>query len=91
MPPRPLEFASTPDRSYNGEPLTWHEERWEQAQDLVGDSAIAFYRDLARCLRVGGPPPIDPLSVRRNFAIIERCRAQITAHMAACARQSNNR
>jgi len=86
MPARPLEFASTPDRSYNQETLTWQEDSWSTAQDPVADSALAFYRDLATALRAGAPPPIDPLSVRRNFAVIERCRAQIAAHMAACAR-----
>ena len=86
MPARPLDFASTPDRSYNNETLIWQEDSWTCAQDPVADSALAFYRDLAVGLRGDGKPPIDPLSVRRNFAVIERCRAQITAHMEACAR-----
>lgn len=86
MPARPLDFASTPDRSYNHEPLEWHEESWACDQDPVADCALAFYRDLARGLRTGGGPPIDPASVRRNFALIERCREQIAAHMHASAR-----
>lgn len=81
MPARPLDFSSTPDRSYNTEALTWHEESWACDQDPVADCALAFYRDLARGLRGDGAPPIDPASVRRNLALIERCRAQIAHHM----------
>lgn len=82
MPPRPLDFASTPDRSYNSETLTWREDTWACDQDPVADCALAFYRDLARGLRSDGAPPIDPQSVLRNMVLLERCRAQIAAHMA---------
>ena len=86
MPARPLEFASTPDRSYNSETLTWTEQQWECAEDSVAASALAFYRDLATSIHTNGPPPIDPRTVVRNFALIERCRERIAAHMAATAR-----
>lgn len=64
MPPRELDLRPTPNRSYNRDELTWHEDEWE----ATGDNAEAyrnFYRDLYATLREGKPLAITPESVRR--------------------------
>jgi scyllo-inositol 2-dehydrogenase (NADP+) len=81
MPARPVESASTPDRSYNGETLSWQEDHWEPqaAVDAGGGAAPAaqpaldLYAGLARSLRAGAPQEITPESVRRRVAIIDLC------------------
>ena len=83
MPDRPLDPRSTPDRSYNTEPLTWHHDRWapEGATDAGAGAApavqpvIDLYTDLHATLTRGRPQVITPQSVRRRVAILEQCAA----------------
>jgi hypothetical protein len=64
----------TPDRSYNSEKLPWREETC----DLGADPSWGYERvflDLYASLRQGKPLAITPESVRRQVAMLERCRA----------------
>ncbi len=70
MPERALDLKPTPNRSYNRDELTWHEDQWE----FTGDTAEAyrdFYRDLYATLREGKPLAITPESVRRVMWLTE--------------------
>jgi hypothetical protein len=73
LPPRPVDEAPTPDRSYNREPLPWQEGSWRGERGATSDNQ-AFYGDLYRTLREGAPPAITPESARRYVEILERCR-----------------
>jgi hypothetical protein len=74
--------ASTPDRGYNSEALTWRQASWkpEQATDGGGGGQPAskpvldLYRGLHRTIRLGAAQEITPAQARRRIAIIERCR-----------------
>jgi hypothetical protein len=66
------EFTQT-DRSYNQEALPWHEEICELVDDF-GTGVRQLYRDLYATLRHGAPLVITPESVRRQVAILEKCR-----------------
>jgi predicted dehydrogenase len=85
MPDRPVQRASTPDRSYNNEKLPWQHATWEApaAADTGGGAApaakpvIELYGDLFRSIREGVPQVITPQSVRRRVSVMER------AHQAA--------
>lgn len=82
MPARLADPASTPDRSYNNEKLTWQQGSWkpEQAADGGGGGQPAaqpvldLYRGLHRAIRHGAAQEITPAQARRRIAIIERCR-----------------
>lgn len=73
MPERPVEREPTSDRTYNREELTWQTERWEAPAGEPSE-AIRFYRDLYQTIREGSPLYITPRSVRRQLAVLERCR-----------------
>jgi len=81
MPPHPLDLAPTPDRSYNGEELTWHTDSWSAsgAADRGAGAAPAhqpvldLYRDLWRTIREGAPQVITPATVRRRVAVLQCC------------------
>jgi predicted dehydrogenase len=73
LPPRPVSRQPTPDRSYNSEELPWQEETC----DLSAASNWGYdkvYLDLHATLRQGQPLAITPESVRRQIAVLERCR-----------------
>ena len=73
-PPLVLDTQPTPDRSYNSETLPWQEKSCELADDF--DAGVRqLYRDLHATIRRGRPLAITPESVRRQMAILERCRA----------------
>ena len=74
-PPLVLDTAPTPDRSYNREVLPWKEETIELVHDGAGD-VRRLYRDLYAAIRQGAPLAVTPESVRRQVAVLERCRAQ---------------
>ncbi len=74
LPGRPVSEAPTPDRSYNREELTWHEESHACA-DSFGDWPVRFYSDLYAALRGGASLPITPEAIRRRIAVIEKARA----------------
>jgi predicted dehydrogenase len=72
LPPRTLDLRPTPDRSYNRDELTWHEDSWE-APDDSAESHRGFYRDLFATIRSGAPLAITPQSVRRVIWLQEEC------------------
>ncbi len=73
MPERRVDPRPTPDRSYNAETYDWSEEQWHLPQGQPG-TQYCFYEDLGRTLREGLPPPVTPESVRRQIALLDRCR-----------------
>ena len=73
LPPRPVERAPTPDRSYNTEELQWCEERWKAPPDLPS-TQVHFDRDLYYSLRESAPLVVTPESVRRQIEVLEKCR-----------------
>ncbi|NIA06429.1 MAG: Gfo/Idh/MocA family oxidoreductase [Actinobacteria bacterium] len=73
MPPRPVDRKPTPDRSYNREQYDWVEESWEIPQDFPNE-AERFYLDLYETIRQAKPLFITAESVRRQIAILEKCR-----------------
>jgi len=76
LPPRPVDRTATPDRTYNSEDLSWHEDSWKRPEDAPLKKAIPFYLDLYRTLREGAPLVITPESVRRLVAVLEECHRQ---------------
>jgi scyllo-inositol 2-dehydrogenase (NADP+) len=72
-PPLVLDARPTPDRSYNEEALPWREERCEPVGDF-GSTLRQLYRDLYATIRQGTPLAITAESVRRQVAILEKCR-----------------
>lgn len=72
-PPLVLDETPTPDRSYNREELSWREERAELVHD--GPSGVQqLYRSLHATIRDGAPLVVTLESVRRQVAVLERCR-----------------
>jgi len=74
LPERAATEQSTPDRSYNREPLEWQEGS-HTCTDAFGQWPLDFYGDLYRTLREGAPLVIPPEEVRKRIAIIEKARA----------------
>jgi hypothetical protein len=72
-PPLVLDTEPTPDRSYNREELPMHEETFEPDREFAS-GARHLYHDLYATLRHGAPLAITPESVRRQIAILEKCR-----------------
>jgi scyllo-inositol 2-dehydrogenase (NADP+) len=73
-PPLVLDTQPTPDRSYNWEELPWHEQTSVPAAEGYGGGVLQLYRDLYATVREGAPLVITPESVRRQVAILEKCR-----------------
>ena len=71
--PLVLDTRPTPDRSYNREELPWREESHELVRES-GGGVRRLYQDLYDTVRHGAPLAITPESVRRQVAILERCR-----------------
>lgn len=72
-PERPVQSASTPDRSYNREDLLWQSASYDCTESfelLQG----AFYTDLWQTLRAGAPLAITPTSARARIRLLERIR-----------------
>ncbi len=72
LPPRTLDLAPTPDRSYNRDELTWHEDSWVMGNPL-NESYANYYRDLFNTIRGDKPLVITPESVRRVIWLLEEC------------------
>jgi scyllo-inositol 2-dehydrogenase (NADP+) len=72
--PLVLDTHPTPDRSYNREALPWHEETVQLDNDF-GAEMQQLYRDLYAAVRGSAPLAITAESVRRQVAILEKCRA----------------
>lgn len=73
MPKRPVDRMPTPDRAYNREDLDWQTESWTLPEDFPGEYTM-FYRDLYQTIRHGADLFVTPASVRRQIALLERCR-----------------
>lgn len=73
MPPRPVDRAPTPDRAYNHEDLKWQTDAWKLPGDFPGEPTM-FYRDLYQTIRHGADLYVTPRSVRRQIALLERCK-----------------
>ncbi|WP_309716755.1 Gfo/Idh/MocA family oxidoreductase [Armatimonas sp.] len=72
-PERPVQCASTPDRSYNREDLVWQSANYdctESFERLQG----SFYTDLWHSVREGAPLSVTPESVRKRIRLLERIR-----------------
>lgn len=74
LPPRPVSREPTPDRSYNSEPLPWVEEVCDLSKEPGGATHRRLYLDLYATLRQGAPLAITGASLRRQIAVLERCR-----------------
>lgn len=74
VPPLVLDPEPTPDRSYNSEKLPWLEGRFEVERNF-GGGMLDLYKDLYATIRDDAPLVITPESVRRQVAVLERCRA----------------
>jgi predicted dehydrogenase len=70
--PRALDTQPTPDRSYNRDQLTWHEDSWDIAADTSPGHAV-FYHALYDAIRHGAPLAVTPQSVRRVIWLQEEC------------------
>lgn len=73
LPPLELTTESTPDRSYNHEELPWTEEI-ETLEPIPNGDLALLYTDLFTSIREGTAPVITAESVRRQIALLERCR-----------------
>jgi predicted dehydrogenase len=73
VPPRPVSREPTPDRSYNREQLPWIEETCDLGESHT-ESNKRLYRDLYATLREGAPLAVTPASIRRQIALLEKCR-----------------
>lgn len=69
---RSLDLRPTPDRSYNSDKLTWHEDSWEFSGD-INDAYRGYYHDLYATIRQDAPLVITPESVRRTMWLQEEC------------------
>ena len=72
MSPRELDTRPTPDRSYNRDALTWHQDEWEYTGDMA-DAYRQYYVDLYATLRAGAPLMITADSVRRVIWLQQEC------------------
>jgi scyllo-inositol 2-dehydrogenase (NADP+) len=74
LPTRPVSREPTPDRSYNREELPWIEESSDLSREGHRASNKRLYHDLYATLRHSAPLQITPESIRRQIAVLERCR-----------------
>ena len=58
---------------YNREDLDWQTDSWTLPKDFPGEYTM-FYRDLYQTIRHGADLFVTPASVRRQIALLERCR-----------------
>jgi predicted dehydrogenase len=73
MPPRQASASPTADRSYNRETLAWSEHQWAAPADAPSDKRL-YYQALFETIRLGLPPAVTAMSVRRQMDVVERCR-----------------
>ena len=72
-PPLVLDEKPTPDRGYNREELPWEEASFSPNFNF-GRGMVTLYQDLYASIREGAPLVITPESVRRQVAVLEKCR-----------------
>lgn len=75
VPPLVLDRKPTPDRSYNREELPM-QEKVVTIDSNAGGGVVQLYHDLYATLRNGAPLVITAESVRRQMAVLEKCRTQ---------------
>lgn len=75
LEPHTVDRVPTPDRSYNRETLNWNVDECQTNEGGGGEVSTLFYRDFAQSVREGKPLFISPESVRRNIALIEKCKS----------------
>jgi len=73
MPERPVNRMRTQAREYNREELEWKTSSWSKPEDYPGEY-VMFYRDLYQTIKHGKALYITPASVRRQIAMLEKCR-----------------
>lgn len=74
LPARPVSHDPTPDRSYNREELPWVEEIIDLSKERHIDSNKRLYLDLYATVREHQPLAITAESIRRQLAVLQRCR-----------------
>ena len=74
LPRRPVSREPAPDRSYNREELPWVEESCDFSNETYTMSNKRLYNALYATLRKGAPLAIAPESIRRQIAVLEKCR-----------------
>ena len=57
-------------------PATLATPNGQELLDLPAGDWVGFYRETARAIRAGGPPPVDPSQAREVIAVIEHALAQ---------------
>ena len=72
MPPQTLDTKPTPNRSYNRDELTWHEDSWTLT-GTANDAYVNFYHDLYQTIRGDKPLVITAENVRRVIWLQEEC------------------
>lgn len=75
MPSRELDTKPTPNRSYNRDELTWHEDSWT-LEGNAGEAYVQYYTDLFATIRGTQSLVITPESVRRVIWLQEECHRQ---------------
>lgn len=81
--PREVSDQPTENRGYNAEELPWVEEECRLVSEVYSSSHERLYRRFYGSLRLGCPPLVTFESVRRQIAVLERCRASIVAQIGA--------
>lgn len=74
LPPRPVSRVPTPDRSYNNEQYDWIEESADLKNEAFRSANWRLYEDLYETMRNGAPLAVTAESVRRQIAVLEKCR-----------------
>ena len=73
VPPLIIDINPTPDRTYNSEELPWQEASYRPNHNYIREVRL-LYNDLYRSVRNSAPFAISMESVRRQVAVLERCR-----------------
>ena len=74
LPPREVSDQPTVDRSYNREELVWTEETCTFTNEGWLTKNERLYNSLYATLREDAPLAVTPESIRRQRAVLERCR-----------------
>ena len=79
-PPQKLIETPLPNLAYCGEPLVWHEEKWEAPPEVKADlfdfMAKQFYANLHAHLTQGADLEVPLAHVRQQIAVIEEAHRQ---------------
>jgi scyllo-inositol 2-dehydrogenase (NADP+) len=72
---REVSGEPVPDRSYGSEDLPWVQEECDLTGETYANSHVRLYRRLHDTIHSGRPADITTESIRRQIAVLERCRA----------------